>query len=618
MNTKSDKHRRFAFILVLAAGFLMLQSAGLRAQAPKPSAAKPPAAAPGKSAVSDADRLSFDQTKVVGQMNELEERMFRLADALKALEPENSSRLRLALKFAREELIQQQMKEVQQLLATVKLDEASTEQKQLIAKLQRLHDLLLSNDLNFQMQLERLRLIREILRQLDANIKEEDRERKNSTETASHQQQLAQLQKRRKGLEQLVAEQASHLEKSRTLTKQAAAPKSDAPSAAPLATAQEKTQRDTGALRKESAGPPNPAKNLEHAEQAMGDAVKALAKSEVRGAIPQQEQALASLKKELADTLARLQQAEEQVAQDRFAAMRRDQFGNRQLTDNITQSTHKLGESGAAAANELIRAASNMASAEEDLGAARAAPASGEQERALESLRYARSQLAEEAERLLDQLHGEVRKRVLEALVLMKEKQVAVREATQALQPRVKQQARLALASVAALGKAEGKIIEIGGDIVTLVEETEFAVALPAALHLILRSMAAIQDHLTAGDAAEPVVAAEKQVEADLDALLDAMKQMPSTRMSNNKAQKGNRDREKELNRLVAELKIIRLLQVRVNGETVSVDKRQPAEAAALSAAIRTAIKQVEHHQDEVRLTTERLTEQRGDELKKE
>ena len=59
-------------------------------------------------------------------MNELEERMFRLAEALRSLEPENASRLRLALKFSREELILQQMKESQKLLKEAQLAKAET------------------------------------------------------------------------------------------------------------------------------------------------------------------------------------------------------------------------------------------------------------------------------------------------------------------------------------------------------------------------------------------------------------------------------------------------------------------------------------------------------------
>ena len=56
-------------------------------------------------AVSDRDTIGFTQENVAAQMTELEERMFRLSEALRGLEPENASRLRLALKFSREELI---------------------------------------------------------------------------------------------------------------------------------------------------------------------------------------------------------------------------------------------------------------------------------------------------------------------------------------------------------------------------------------------------------------------------------------------------------------------------------------------------------------------------------
>jgi len=61
--------------------------------------AKQPAAAKA-TAVSDRDSIGFTQENVAAQMTELEERMFRLSEALRGLEPENASRLRLALKFS--------------------------------------------------------------------------------------------------------------------------------------------------------------------------------------------------------------------------------------------------------------------------------------------------------------------------------------------------------------------------------------------------------------------------------------------------------------------------------------------------------------------------------------
>ncbi len=60
----------------------------------KTTESKPPAP-------SDRDTIGFNQENVAAQMNELEERMFRLSEALLGLEPENASRLRLALKFSR-------------------------------------------------------------------------------------------------------------------------------------------------------------------------------------------------------------------------------------------------------------------------------------------------------------------------------------------------------------------------------------------------------------------------------------------------------------------------------------------------------------------------------------
>ena len=90
-------------------------------------------------------------------MNELKDRMFRLSEALRGLEPENASRLRLALKFSREEQILEQMRENFKLLKEAQLTKAETETKELIAKLKHLRNLLLAEDLDFQLKLAHLR-----------------------------------------------------------------------------------------------------------------------------------------------------------------------------------------------------------------------------------------------------------------------------------------------------------------------------------------------------------------------------------------------------------------------------------------------------------------------------
>jgi hypothetical protein len=163
------------------------------------------------------EELSFLQAKVTAQMSELEERMFRLSEALKGLEPENASRLLIGLKYAREELIGLQMKEVQLALSALKYSDAVVEEKQLLAKLQRLEQLLLSPDLDFQLQLERLRLMRDLMRRLDGAIKEEEREKSATDQSAAVEKQLEELRERMATLQEIIKRQTAHIQDNQKL-----------------------------------------------------------------------------------------------------------------------------------------------------------------------------------------------------------------------------------------------------------------------------------------------------------------------------------------------------------------------------------------------------------------
>ena len=142
-------------------------------------------------------------------MTELEERMFRLSEALRGLEPENASRLRLALKFSREELILEQMRETQKLLKDAQLSKAETEVRELLAKLEHLRNVLLAEDLDFQLKLARLRQMRETLGQLERIVKEERRELGWSRFAIDQRKAEEQLTARRPDLEALVRDQKS-------------------------------------------------------------------------------------------------------------------------------------------------------------------------------------------------------------------------------------------------------------------------------------------------------------------------------------------------------------------------------------------------------------------------
>jgi hypothetical protein len=450
--------------------------------------------------VTVGEELSFREEQVKAEMGELEQRMFRLSEALKQLEPENSSRLVIGLKYARQELILHQMEEVQTALAALSLKGAVEEQKQLMAKLERLQQLLLSTDLDFEMKLERLRQIRETLRALDTVIKEENREEKMSKKAAEEEKKLAALAKRKAALDELIKRQTEHVETNAPLAARESLSEEDRQAVGKLGQAQQATRKDTKALADELVDGAK-SKNLVGAEASMQAAAESLAKTAPAEAKAPMEKALAQLKEER-DELARLEaQAKAALAKEKFEAMRKDQQANRGATDQVGEMTRQLGANGTAALAELLRASGSMGSAENAFANAQGGPGNGEQQKALAALKYAKELLAEEAERLARQLRAEVKERVTQGLKLMLQTQIAVRERTEALGPAAKQGSRQALAAVVALAKREEKITTTAQELVNIVEETEFGIALPAALAAVRDATEGVQALLAAGDA---------------------------------------------------------------------------------------------------------------------
>ena len=623
-----------AWMAIVAAALFSPPSAAQDAPAAvdKPATVEKPTTAQADSAVKDAkkqpaaglgqrgereitlgEQLSFREEQVHEEMSELEERMFRLSEDLKRLEPENSSRLMLGLKYAREELIRHQMKETQEALARLALKGAVEEQKQLLAKLERLQQLLLSTDLDFEMRLERLRQIRETLRKLDGVIKEESRQERLSKKAAAKEKELAELTKRKAALEELVKQQTEHVEKNAPLAK-AAEPNADQQAAIKeLSQAQETTRAGTKTLADDLQDGAK-SENLVKAVENMQAAVESLAKPAAAEAQPPMERALDDLKKELAEVSAKEAEAKATLSKQNFAAMRKEQEANRGATNDVTEMTRQLGANGTAALAELMRASGSMSGAESAFGGSQAGAGNGEQGKALASLRYAEELLAEEAERLARQLRREVKKRVTEGLTTMLEMQVAVRERTVNLGPSVKEGSRQAMAAVAVLAKREEKITDTAQELINIVEETEFGIALPAALAAVRDATESVQLSLAEGDASSEVVTAEKQIEADLKAMIEVVSEM-SDANSKNGRRGGNsaEDQRKEQNRIISELKMIRLLQTRVEQRTTEVDGKRAT--ASLSPALRKRIEELEGRQEDIRDATEQLAAERGDEV---
>jgi hypothetical protein len=556
----------------------------------------------------DRDTIGFSQENAAAQMNELEERMFRLSEALRGLEPENASRLRLALKFSREEQILEQMRETHKLLKDAQLSKAETEVKELIAKLEHLRNLLLAEDLDFQLKLARLRQMRETLGQLERIVKEQRRELGWCRFAAEQRKRLERFNTGRPDLEAVVRDQEGVIADTKNASK---SEKESAKSArAAIREREEKLRSAVTGLANDPLFADLQPPHLRRADARLAEAIAALEGGDAAAAARAEEKALSLLREELTRLDEQVAQAERTIAEAEFRRRRDDQAKNRGTTDRLAEASARLGDVGVALRKDLIRASASMRTAEQSLGKSALGPAAEDQSTAMEVLAKSRDEFLQSIERLLVELRTELRSRLIADLTEMQEYQMAMRETTQAQAPRVLQKSRTALVSVAGLSKKEAELGERMEHLLALVEETEFGIALPTTLRILSREMRSIEGWLKAGDVAPRTVAYETRIEEDLVGLLRAIRRLPPQ----TPAPPGTlltlelRERERELNRLVAELTMVRMLQARLNDDTIGVDKSRPA-SANLPPAVRREVEALEATQDEIRESLAKMAE---------
>ncbi|HEX8525052.1 MAG TPA: hypothetical protein VF669_22565 [Tepidisphaeraceae bacterium] len=427
--------------------------------------------------VTPQDQIQFAQKNIQAQMKELEERMFHLAELIRASEADNSAKLLMAVSKARQSLIVEQMKDVLDFIGTKDFSKAAGEQKEVLKKLDELKKLLLATDLDLQMQLEQLKKLNEAIKKLDIAIKEQKRQQAETNNIAAAQKQ------------------------------------------------------------------------------------------------------------------------NKPVEDKKFEQGKNDQNQNKKNTDNINAMMKDLGEKGQKAAQSLSNASGTMTKASGSLGSKKGGDALTQQTDAVKQLEEAKKELEAQRKKLLEEIERLVRKQIIANLTEMLDRQVAVRQATASLYPRAEAQDREALLRVKQLATAEGHIVNICEQTVELIEETQFSLALPPALQSIGRRCTVIQNDLTQGRANQNVIAAEQQVERDLKDLIETFKELAKSTAKPSQCKGCGGDK----NKLLAELKVLKMLQVRVNEETKDADGRRAAAARELPKDLKEKIGTTKDMQVQVR-----------------
>jgi len=291
----------------------------------------------------------------------------------------------------------------------------------------------------------------------------------------------------------------------------------------------------------------------------------------------------------------------------RFRQARDDQKRNRTATDALRAAVNRIVSRQSTAPGDLANAATAMAAAGNQLANQQPAPAADQQRRALDQLQKARQAIAQQRQELLDQLRDQVRAMVITALADMLKQQTQIRKATAAISAKLAVADRQALLAVKRLAAAEQAIADSADQIIRLIEQTEFGIALPLAIRAVQRQISTVASDLNANRGDQQVVAAEKQIEKDLADLLAMLKEQAS-RAAQQAGQPSQCKLCQDSNKLLAELKMIRMLQVKVNRTTTKTDSRRPqTPQTPLTRQLQAALQTLYHRQSEITDATDTI-----------
>lgn len=265
------------------------------------------------------------------------------------------------------------------------------------------------------------------------------------------------------------------------------------------------------------------------------------------------------------------QQKKKQNKKD-LKALETSEKRNQKSAENLEQILREFGSASQGICKSLSGAGKCMGGACKKLGQSQPKPASKEQKKAIEQLSKSQLDIKKLEEQLRKEVEALVRQRVMDQLQDMITQQKQIRSVTTKLQERLSQKQKQVLLAIRRLATSEEKIIDLCSESIELCELTQFSLVLPVALGAVREQMDFVQEGLNRSQADKEMIEDQKQIEEDLQALLDAM--IEASRPSNKnggsqcKGCKGNR------NKLLAEVKMLRWMQQAVYKRTENLDKQ--------------------------------------------
>jgi hypothetical protein len=549
------KHSRWLLAMAWLAAAAVAARAADKTDKSESGPAKPAAAAASSGPAGSQANLSATQQKLAGEFKDLQGVLMRMRDLVRPTDPNRAALIERALKESGDRRVEADFQEIVELLRQDQLGSAARKQGKINDDLEAILDLLRSEDRakGLQKQKEQIRKFIEritgIIRQqqsVQGRTAGGDDPKPLSIEQGGLAQQTGRLSKDVQANQDKNRGNAKD-DKGDGKSKPSEGKPSDKPS-----------DKNSG---KPDSKEPKPGKDGDKSD-GKGDKDKAKpgddAKSQGK---PKSSQGKGQDKRK--PSKGQGQEGQEGQESDQPPKPSQDQNAPQQDQDPI----HK----------RLQDAQKHMEEAKDRLKKAQKDGAVEEQEKALEDLRTAKANLEE----ILRQLREEEMKRILTGLIVRMQKvlmiQIEIRDGTVRLEkvPAAERSHGHEIES-GRLSARERSIVKDVEDALMVLREEGSAVAMPVALQQVHDDMQQIEQRLGQGKTEVLTQAIESDVIKELEEIIDAFKK--AKERAENKDKKpgqslNGQPQDPPLIEKLAELKMIRALQMRVNRRTERYSK---------------------------------------------
>ena len=559
-----------AMLLVLLARGVV----GAEAEKPRPADTGAAGAGAKVDEARPADKLGIEQQGIADNFRHLQDLLLRMAELSELADPRRAALLKKAVRESEERLIGVQFESLVELLEKDRLSRAIENQDNLREDLEALLELLLSENRPMRVESEKAR-IREYLKRLNQIIKQQ-KDVQGRTAGTGRPGPLADQQ-------QKLADKTGDLAQD---IQQNEEPAAGPPKDAARGSAEDEHPKPDGTKRQEGRERAESGKKSGKAEGQ--DEGQDKGQAEPQGQAEGQSQ-----------------QGAEDSGKSEDSPSERAQGGQQQDSqEGQGQGQRPSQEQEQNPARRRIQAAeSRMREAEEKLKEAEREGAVEKQEEAIRELEQAKADL----ERILRQLREEEMERMLTLLEArfqkMLQMQRAVYEGTQRLD-KVPEPERTHNQEIEAsrLGRKEAEIVVEADKALTLLRDDGTAVALPEALEQVREDMRQVVRRLDRAEVGPLTQSIEEEIIAALEEMIEAVgraQQDADERKS--RPMPPGAPQDQPLVDSLAEIKMIRAMQMRVNRRTERYSKLVEGEQAEspdlLEALDRLAERQARIHQ---------------------